>query len=344
MNPLNVRFSLLPLVLVMSLVTPAGALAQGGSGNRVKVSGTVFSAADNKSIAQAEIRLCDPGGNLIEQSWTNDSGEFGFRDIERGHYILTVDAVGYQREEVHLDLSLMSEKGIAVQLKPAKKDLPDTATSGLTVSAHEMSMPREARELVSSGRTKLYMQKNPQASLQDFAQALVKAPGYYEAHYEIGIAQVQLGRVEDAEKSFRKAIEVSGGTYGDGEVALGTLLAEKGSASEGEKALRRGVELNPNSWMGYFELGKLEFDQNRLDDARKSAEQARSLAPSAPMTYRLLANIHLRQQDYSAVLQDIDAYVKLDPDSPAGVRAKEMREEIARKIAGQNATPASPKQ
>jgi tetratricopeptide (TPR) repeat protein len=341
MNPLDVRFPLLLPVLVVLLVIPAD--AQLGGGNRVKLSGTVFSAVANESIAQAEVRLCDPGGNLIEQGWTNDSGEFGFRDIERGRYVLTVDAVGYQREYVQLDLSFMSEKGIAIQLKPAKKDLPDPAASGVTVSAHELSMPREARALVSSGRTQLYIQKNPAASLESFTQALMKAPGYYEAHYEIGMAQVQLGRIEDAEKSFRKAIEVSGDTYGGSEIALGTLLIEKGSPSEGEKALERGVELDPHSWMGYFELGKLELSQNRLDDARKSAEQARSLAPSTPMTYRLLANIHLQMKDYSAVLQDIDAYVKLDPDSPAGVRAREMREEIMRKTAGQNAMPTSSK-
>jgi Tfp pilus assembly protein PilF len=308
----------------------------------------VFSAVDNKPIERAEIRLCDPGGAQIEQSSTTDSGQFAFRGIERGRYVLTVEAVGYQREELHVDLSFMSEKGVVIQLKPVNQDPPSTEDSGPTVSAHEMSMPREARELVSSGRAKLYIRKDPQASLGDFTRALAKAPGYYEAHYETGMAQIQLGRVDDAEKNFRESIKLSGDTYGDGEVALGTLLVEKGKESEGEKALRNGVGLNPNSWMGYFELGKLEFNQNRLDDARKSAEQARSLAPSAPVTYRLLANIHLKQQDYRAVLEDIDVYVKLDPNSPASTRARQMREEIVRKISGQNAAPdpvpASPKQ
>jgi len=336
--------SLRPLVLFLSLVTPVVAFAQFSTPNRVSLSGTVFSP-DNKPIERADLRLCDPGGTLIEESSTTDTGEFAFRGIERGRYILTVEAIGFQREELHVDLSFMSDKGIVVQLKPTKQDLPNTDASGQLISAHEMSMPQEARELVSSGRVKLYVGKDPKASLEDFKRALAKAPGYYEAQYETGMADVQLGRVEDAEKSFRESIKLSGSTYGDGEVALGTLLVEKGSASEGEKALRQGVVLNPNSWMGYFELGKLELNQNRLDDARKMAEQARSLAPSAPVTYRLLANIHLKQQDYAAVLRDIDAYVKLDPNSPAGARAKEMREEIVKKIGATPApAPASPRQ
>jgi tetratricopeptide (TPR) repeat protein len=330
MNPLKVRSFLLPLVL---LLLPAKcALAQFG-GTHVKLSGTIYSAATKRPIEQTQIRLYDSSGNLVDESLTDAAGEFGFRGLAPENYVLRVEAVGYEREELTVDLSLASDKGIMIQLKPTSQDQSSTASSGQTVSAHEMSMPKQAREFVSSGRVKLYTQKNPQASLQDFARALAKAPEYYEAQYEIGMAQVRLGHTEDAETSFRKSIELSKDTYGDGEVALGTLLVEKGSTAEGENALQRGVVLNPNSWMGYFELGKLELNQNRMDDALKSAEQARSLAPSVAITYRLLTKIHLEQQDYNAVLQDIDAYLKLDPNSPAGVRAKQIREEIAKKIA-----------
>jgi hypothetical protein len=33
------------------------------------------------------------------------------------------------------------------------------------------------------------------------------------------------------------------------------------------------------------------------------------------------------------LLADLDAYLKLDPSSPAGVRAKEMREQVQRELA-----------
>jgi lipoprotein NlpI len=56
-----------------------------------------------------------------------------------------------------------------------------------------------------------------------------------------------------------------------------------------------------------------------------AAEQAATLATAQPVVYRLLAVIHLRQKDYPALLADLDAYLRLDPDSPAGLRAKELR-------------------
>jgi tetratricopeptide (TPR) repeat protein len=91
-------------------------------------------------------------------------------------------------------------------------------------------------------------------------------------------------------------------------------------------------------------LSKVQLSQKRIEEASKSAERARSLAPNFASIYRLLANIHVQQKNYPALLQDIDAYVKLDPDSPAGVRAKQMREEVVRKIEAETAGPVASKQ
>jgi len=103
------------------------------------------------------------------------------------------------------------------------------------------------------------------------------------------------------------------------------------------------VELNPDYWLGQYELGRALVNEDKLPEALKSASQAKSLAPSAAIVYRLLSNIHLRQKDYPALLADIDAYIKLDPDSAAGIRAKQLREQVAQKVDTAKATPAAQK-
>ena len=55
----------------------------------------------------------------------------------------------------------------------------------------------------------------------------------------------------------------------------------------------------------------------------------------------MLSNIHLSLKDYPALIQDLDAYIKLDADSPAGVRAKEIRKQVAEKISKDKLNPAS---
>jgi tetratricopeptide (TPR) repeat protein len=116
-------------------------------------------------------------------------------------------------------------------------------------------------------------------------------------------------------------------------------MIDKSDYASAEKAIRRGIELNPNLWLGHYELGRAFLYEKKLSDAQNSAEQARMLAPSAPIVYRLLSNIHLQKKDYVALLQDLDMYLKLDSDSPAGLRAKQLREQVQQKIGTNNFTP-----
>jgi cytochrome c-type biogenesis protein CcmH/NrfG len=106
------------------------------------------------------------------------------------------------------------------------------------------------------------------------------------------------------------------------------LLVEQGDAETGERAIRHGVQSNPVSWRGFYELGKLELGREDLDSALRSAEQAKTLAPNVPIIYRLLANIHMRQKDYAELLNDLKTYIKLDPNSPAGQRAVQLRQQV----------------
>ena len=48
-------------------------------------------------------------------------------------------------------------------------------------------------------------------------------------------------------------------------------------------------------------------------------------SPESSFRMRLLADIHSREKDYRALLNDLDEYLKLDPDSPIAVRAKGLR-------------------
>jgi hypothetical protein len=321
--------------------TPA--LAQSGPATTmslVTVSGTVFSASTDRPLAQVSVKFCDSAGNMIQESSTNESGEFSFRNIMRNTYILTLSATGYESQDVHLDLSFTSDRGVSIFLKPASSNSSES-TSASSISAHEMSMPQRARDLVASGMKKVYQDKDPKGGLIDLDQATEIAPGYYEAYYQIAMAQLASNNNNDAEKAFRKSIEISGDKFGEAEVGLGTMMLNKGDNGGGETAIRRGIELSPNFWFGYYELGRALLNENDVSNAEKAGLQARSLAPNSPLVYRLLANVHLSEKNYPALLQDLDAYIKLDPSSPAGVRAKQLRAQVAEKVGSENSANRS---
>jgi tetratricopeptide (TPR) repeat protein len=324
----------LAMFLVLSILLPSTARSQA---NSTTLSGNVMTAEGNRRVEGARIRLCDDARNLIQESVTTSSGSFGFGRLRRAQYIVTVAADGFEPTELHADLSFSSQRGITIYLKSlAKEKAPDS--SGPSVSAHELSLPEDARDLLHSGRKALYAEKNPTSALKRFDRALKKAPDCYEAEYGKGIAYVTLRQMPEAEHSFREALKKSKDKYGDAEIALGTLLLDDGQLADGEKRLRHGIELSPGSWMGFYQIAKFEVRTGRFTEAETSAGQARSLAPNVAQVHQLLSVIHLRLKNYPALLKDIDSYLQLDSTSPAAQRAKQVRVEVEQQIA--RSTPA----
>ena len=328
------RLGLTIFLLVLGLLVSANAGAQ----NRVTVSGNVYFQDQSHPAVNVLVTLSDSEQVNLATEATDGSGAFRFSALKRGTYTVSINVSGYEPLTLGVDMNFASDRGIPIYLRADSKD--KTSAPG-SVSTHELSMPEKARDSMASGKKKLYKDKDAAGGLADFQQAISAAPDYYEAHYEAAMAYLTLGNRGEAEKSFRKSIEVSTDKYGEAEVGLGTMMIDKGEYTAAERAIRRGIQLNPNLWLGHYELGRTFLNEKKISDARDSAEQARLLAPSAAIVYRLLSNIHLQQKDYPALLQDLDMYLKLDPDSPAGARAKQLREQVQQKIGPNNFTPAA---
>jgi tetratricopeptide (TPR) repeat protein len=297
----------------------------------VAVAGTIFSDGNNARIANADASLCDTGGAVLEVSTSDDSGEFSFQGLRPGRYILRVQANGFQSAELEIDLSYASQHGLSIMLRPARNML-QPQEGGELVSARELAIPTASRELLDSGKKQLYQEKNSKAALRDFQAAINRSPDFYEAYYLAGMAYLSLENPSEAEKHFRKSVDLSQKKYAEADIALGSLLLQRGEQRQGEELLRQGLASNPLSWPGQFALGELELTRGHLEAALAAAQQALALAPNQPVVRRLLAIVHLRQKNYSALVTDLDAYLQLDPDSPAGQRAKELRAQAEKEI------------
>jgi len=319
------------LVLSFPVHTPGCLLSSVLQLSTYSLTGSVFSDGSNRRITGASVALCDDGGAQIEETATDDAGKFSFQGLRPGHYLLRVNAAGFVAAEVRVDISLGPERNLVVTLKGESTSavVPGGAA---TISAHELAMPQGARDLLTSGQKKLYTEKNAQAALRDFESATRQAPNYYEAYYQAGMAYLALQNSPEAEKQFRKAVELSEKKYGDADIALGTLLLHRGALNEGESLVRQGLVLNPHSWPGQFELGELELSRGHMEAALTAAQTAAQLAPQQPVVYRLLSVIELRQKNYPALISALDSYIELDPDSPAGARAKDLRAEAEKHL------------
>jgi tetratricopeptide (TPR) repeat protein len=327
------RWNVVPSVLVCALMflASSAAFAQFNQPVSTSLIGTVYAEGSAQRIGGASVALCDDAGNRLVQTTASDAGEFSFSGLRAERYILRVQAAGFATEEMAVDLGVLSQRGVSVTLKelPAGPAVPQQPS----ISAHELSMPEKARELLNTGKRKLYNERNASGALKDFQAAVRKAPEYYEAYYQMGVAYLALQKEEEAEKQFRKSAEISEDRYGDADIALGKLLLRRNEDSEGEALLRRGLAVNPQSWSGQVELGNLELSRGHVELALAAGDKAKSLAPQQATVYRLLALGHLKERNYSALVVDLDSYIRLDPDSPAGASAKELRAQVERQIA-----------
>jgi len=318
-------FRLAPVLLLLSVfISPASISAQ----RAVDIGGKVFYADSNRPAAGVTVSVLNIQLQTILSDVTSDTGDFRFSGLGGSQYVVSVQAQDYQNARVNVDLSFELSNGMLIYLQPVAGKAKPPVSKQPAISAHELSMPEKAREAYALGQKKLYQDKNAQASLADFQHALTLAPTYFESAYQLGVAYLTLGNLAEAETAFRKSINSSGDTYGPPDVRLGGILSDRSDFAESEKLIRKGISLDPNFWLGHYELGRALLNQNHLPEALAAAEEARRLAPKALLVYRLLSNIHRLQQNYPALLADLNAYIDLDPDSPAGIRAKQIRDQM----------------
>ncbi len=308
-----------------------------GSARTYSIRGTVRLVSSEGTVELVRVDLMYSYNQIVETTFTHANGDFEFSRIPAGNYSLVVEMRGYEpiRESVQLD---GPRWGIALYLKVLPQATPEE--SGNTVSERELKLPRKARNAYRKGIERLYEQKDPQGSLAQFQRAIAEFPGYYEAYHQLGVARLRLGQAAAAEEAFRKSIEISQGKYADPYFALGSTFNNNKKFAEAEPLLRRGLDMDRNDWHGHYELARALLGLDRLDAAETSGQEACTRRSDFPAVHLLLAEVHQRKHDYLALLNDLDEYLKLEPDGPMSTRARELRDELRRGLEGARNAPA----
>ena len=203
--------------------------------------------------------------------------------------------------------------------------------SGDVVSVRELSIPRKAHDAFEQG-VELLAKKDAAGSLPHFRRAIAEFAGYYEAYYKMGVADLRLRRMADAEQAFRASIERSGSQYAPPLLAMGAVLIYQEKFAEAEGITRKGLDLDPASWSGHYFLGWAQFGLNRLEEAENSVREALRWKSDSTEAHLLLVDIHSREKNYPALLKDVDEYLNLDPDSPTGTRVRALRDAAQRML------------
>ncbi len=305
------------------------------------IRGALRTADEGRPIEMVRVDLKRLTGEIVGTTFSRSMGEFEFGGLPNGVYYVVVEEKGYEPVRESVEIFNTARAGVLIFLK--RNVVLGPSEPGQIVSAHELTIPRRAREAVQKGMARLYEKQDPKGSLNHFQRAVAEVPSYYEAYLQMGVAYMRLGQAAEAEQAVRKSIELSEGRYSEAHFALAQLLSNTDRFAEAEPVARRGVELDGNTWQGHYELARALVGLNRLDAAEKSAREAKTRKPDLAVVYLILANVHIRKRNYPVLLQDLDGYLKLEPNGPMSDKARQMRESVQRALAdAQNAQTAGP--
>jgi len=305
---------------------------------RFSISGTLSDATNDRAMDGIKVDLRATGGETIATVSTNSAGGFTFNNLREGDYSLIVDETGYEP----LDEQVSVNGGSAFDLRLSLRKLNAADQSpGPAVSVRDLSIPQKAQDFMKKGLSLLYDKADYRGSIEQFQSAIREYPNYYEAYAEVGMAYTRLGDAPNAEQALRKSIDLSNQRYTDAYLMLSTLYSDGKRFADAEPMARKGSELEGNSWQGHYELARALHGLGRDAEAEPQALAAEQLQPDRPEIRLMLVDIHIRLHNYPLVLEDVNAYLRLEPNGPASDQVRRLREQVQQALQKAQA-PAAP--
>jgi cytochrome c-type biogenesis protein CcmH/NrfG len=305
------------------------------------VNGMVSDAANHTRLDLVRLELRSGNSAVVGTVFTSTNGTFHFDNVGSGDYTLVADQPGYQSVSQQVEVFDSSVYGVQIELVRVSDS--DTSVTGgpSSVSVRELSIPRKAHDEMEMGMALLYGKSDFQGSLKPFEKAIKEYPDYYEAYAQIGVAYMKLADTVNAEKAFRKSIEVSHEKYPDAYFGLGEVFLNTKRFADAASTARKAIEIDPQSWQAQSQLARTLVELQRPAEAEPSAVAAVLLKPDNPTLYLVLANIHIQLQNNPALLDDLTHYLKLAPDGPFAEQARRERDQIQQALAASQSSPAA---
>jgi tetratricopeptide (TPR) repeat protein len=209
-----------------------------------------------------------------------------------------------------------------------------------TVSVRELKIPGKARNAYNKGAQRFEL-RDWSGSVVEFQRAIAAYRGFYEAYYKIGLADLELKLSTEAEAAFRKSIELSEARFAPALFGLGLALGDAKQFEDALAFIRSGLMLEPTSGRGNFTLAWVLYMAGRVVEAEESAKRAVLYAPNFAIGHLLLAQIDRKLNLAPAMVDELDAYLRLEPNSPRSPGVRAVRDQAAGVLAQANVETAA---
>lgn len=332
------RYSVGLLVLLSVCCSPR-LFAQDTSYSGHTISGFVRDDASNDPIQGVSLEIDSSGSRAKPGMISGTDGEFRFGGLASGDYSIVATMPGYETATNNVTVLRGNSPSITISLH---RVAATPAAGAAMISAHQLGVPAKAQDAFAKGHKLLHDDAQPAKAIPEFQRAIHEFPTYYEAYAEIAVAEYHLKNLQGAETDLKKAVELSASKYPEALFLLAELENDQHRYAEAEPLAREAVALDESSWHGHFELARALVGLNRGEEAEGSAIRARDLKPDNAPVYLVLANCHMLEHHYFAVLQDFDAYLKVEPNGSQSENIRQRRDRLQKELQNAPAQLATP--
>jgi len=337
------RFIFSAAVLFALLFAHAHA-ARAQTGNRIR--GKVRDSS-GLSLARVTVDLQTGNGAFVDQTTTNNEGDFFFGGLFDSSYIVLVRTADYAPASETVDFSDRAgrespgeQRTVEITLLP-RADSSARGTAPGRVSVTHQAVPARAREAFDRGM-KLSREGRAQDAESAVREAVAVFPDYFDARFWLASELIRTGRLDDAVQHLEVARRVSP-TDERVYLAFGNLLLLKRNYAVAAAVFAEAARLSPEDPQPLLQRGMALVEyasridaassqkaagerRGALDDAEKALTQALRLGDKRFPAARLqLARVYEKRGDRARAADELEQYLREKPDAP---NAPAIRESV----------------
>jgi Tfp pilus assembly protein PilF len=338
-------------VSVLCFVTSSAQNPPGGGGNpnapgrgggavSHTIRGKIFLPSGNLPEQRIRVVLELNTGGIANETFSDSVGNFEFRSLPSNSYRVTVptDNRTYEttQEVVELYGNFPRTFMVQIYLKDKGSD-PIFKTKEKILSVADMQeVPKNAKKAYEKG-LKLAQENKREEAIARFDEAIKTYPEYLNALNKMGEQYMATNKWTEAQASFERAIAVNP-KFALPHINLGIVHVSQQRFAEAISEFESGNRFDDTYPMSHLYLGVALMSTAPPDFDRSEKELTRALALGGrnfAHVHKHLFNLNIKRRDLNKAAENLEAYLKAQPDAQDAEQVRQMLSKVKNAIAQQ---------
>jgi Tfp pilus assembly protein PilF len=323
---------------------PSGSGRSSATATSHTVRGKIFMPSGGLPDQRIRVVLELTTGGIAQETFSDSVGTFEFRNLPSNAYRVTVPTDGHVYETTQETVEVFGNFArtfpVQIYLKDKSRE-PVFKTKDKILSVADLQeVPKAARKAYDQG-VKLARNNKPEDASAKLQEAIKIFPDYLYALNKLGEQYSVSNKPADAQVMYERAIAVNP-KFALAHINLGIHFVHQRQFDEAITALENGLRLDTTYPMGYLNLGLALMSKTPPEFDRAEKEMVRALEiGKKEMLYvrKHLFNLNLRQQRMDKAAEQLEAYLRADPEAPDAESVRQMLGKVKKAMTQQAAVP-----